>query len=59
MQPGASLAEAFAIEFTDGTTDEADQAAILEQAFQQWDMLGWLCAPEHAGKQTAHAGGSQ
>jgi hypothetical protein len=58
IRSGASLGEVFATAFRDGTMDEAAQAALLQQAFQQWAILGWLCAPEGSDTQTAATGDS-
>jgi hypothetical protein len=45
IQSGAALGEVFAAAFSDSEMDEAAQAAYLQECFQQWAVLGWLCAP--------------
>ncbi len=44
IQSGAALGEVFAAAFSDSEMDEAAQAAYLQECFQQWAVLGWLCA---------------
>lgn len=45
IQSGASLGEVFATAFNESLMDETAQAALLQECFQQWAVLGWLCAP--------------
>jgi hypothetical protein len=45
IQSGAALGEVFAAAFSDSEMGEAAQAAYLQECFQQWAVLGWLCAP--------------
>ncbi|MGC2111406.1 MAG: putative DNA-binding domain-containing protein [Candidatus Korobacteraceae bacterium] len=59
IQSGASLGEVFATAFSDATMDETAQAAFLQEAFQQWAILGWLCAPNQSDKQRTQAGESK
>ena len=56
IQSGAALGEVFATAFSDDTMDEAAQAALLQEAFQQWAILGWLCAPDQSDTQPAQTG---
>jgi len=56
IQSGASLGEVLATAFSDSTMDEIAQAALLQEAFQQWAILGWLCAPESSHTQTTPTG---
>ena len=51
IQSGASLGEVFATTFNNSAMDETAQAAILQVSFQQWAVLGWLCAPEQPNQQ--------
>lgn len=46
IQSGASLGEVFATAFSDSTMEETTQAALIQEAFQHWAILGWLCAPD-------------
>jgi hypothetical protein len=56
IQSGARLGEVFATAFSDCAMDEAAQAAILEESFQQWAVLSWLCAPDGSSRQTTPLG---
>ena len=56
IQSGASLGEVFATAFSDSTMEETTQAALLQEAFQQWAILGWLCAPDHSDTQAIPVG---
>lgn len=46
IQAGLPLGEVFGTAFQGSTMDEASQADLLQEAFHQWAVLGWLCAPE-------------
>ena len=59
IESGATLGEVFAAAFNDSAMDEATQAAFLEQSFQQWAVLGWLCAPDVSSRYTATTGDSK
>lgn len=56
IQSGAALGEVFAMAFSNSAMDEAAQAAFLQECFQQWAVLGWLCEQEHSRKQTVRSG---
>jgi len=59
IQSGASLGEVFATAFSGSTLDEASQAALLQEVFQQWAILGWLCAPDQSDTQPVQTGVSK
>ena len=59
IQSDATLGEVFATAFKDSAMDEAAQAAILEESFQQWAVLGWLCAPDVSSRYTTPLGDSK
>ncbi len=46
IQAGLPLGKVFETAFQGSTMDEASQAELLQEAFHQWAVLGWLCAPE-------------
>jgi hypothetical protein len=56
IQSGASLGEVFATAFNNSAMDEPAQAALLHECFQQWAVLGWLCAPQDSNRHTARSG---
>ena len=56
IQSGTRLSEVFATAFSDSAMDEAAQASILEEAFQQWAVLGWLCASDGSTRHTTSLG---
>lgn len=56
IQSGMPLGEVLATAFRDSTMDETVQAALLQDAFQQWAILGWLCAPERSYTHTTATG---
>ncbi len=58
IQSGVSLGDVLATAFRDSTMDETAQATLLQEAFQQWAILGWLCAPEGFHTQTIATGDS-
>lgn len=45
LQAGTPLEEVISQVFHDSQLDEISQAALLQEAFQQWAALGWICAP--------------
>ena len=56
IQSGSPLGEVLATAFRDATMDETARAAMLQEAFQQWAILGWLCAPGGSHPQTMATG---
>ena len=46
IQSGLPLGEVFANSFSDSAMPESEQAVLLQEVFQQWAALGWLCQPE-------------
>jgi len=56
IQSGASLGEVFATAFNKSLMDETAQAALLQECFQQWAVLGWLCAPQNSYRHNARSG---
>ena len=46
IQAGLPLGKVFGAAFQGSTMDEASQADLLQEAFHQWAVLGWLCSPE-------------
>lgn len=58
IRSGASLGEVFAKAFSDSTMDETSQTTLLQEALQQWTILGWPCTTEDSETQTTAAGNS-
>jgi hypothetical protein len=56
IQSGAPLGEVFARAFSNSLMDETEQAALLQECFEQWAALGWLCAPQNSGRHSARSG---
>jgi len=56
IQSEASLGEVFATAFNNSLMDETAQAALLQECFQQWAVLGWLCAPQNSNRHNAGSG---
>ncbi|MGI8772449.1 MAG: HvfC/BufC family peptide modification chaperone [Acidobacteriaceae bacterium] len=56
IRSGAELGCVFESAFEHSALCEADRAALLQQCFHQWAILGWLYDPDGAGGQGPSSG---
>lgn len=59
IQTGVPLSDVFATAFNNSLLDETAQAALLQECFQQWAVLGWLCAPQRSNRPISRSGDSR